>query len=61
MTDTILPFSLLGKCNHPNIIRIKGHGNSIQFDMRRSVVFTDPPQNIKNVAKSYLDLIERVL
>ena len=42
MTDTILPFSLLGKCNHPNIIRIKGRGNSIQFDMRRSVVFTDP-------------------
>ena len=39
MTDTITPFSLLGKCNHPNIIRIKGHGNSIQFDMRRSVVF----------------------
>jgi hypothetical protein len=42
VTNTILPFSLLGKCTHPSIVRIKGHGDSIQFESRRPVTFTDP-------------------
>lgn len=43
MTNPVTPFSIPGRCEHPNIIRIAGHGDSIQFESRRPVTFAKSP------------------